>query len=176
MCWDLESGSSSWGVAAAHQGHITALAWSAAAAAAAAGAAAHGQGHDSSSSSCVISGGQDGVVRVWDGRSGRCIAERAVHVDKKGKGAVGNITTGGRSSNNSWKSGRRCAVVQLVLTSNSPASGWSHCQCLFPACSACPCSKGSTCQATTRNTVTTNLLPRLPYVAAALQAAAAAAT
>jgi WD40 repeat protein len=90
MCWDLDSGSSSWGVAAAHQGHITALAWSAAAA----GATAQDSGCDSSGSSCVISGAQDGVVRVWDGRSGSCVAEQAVHVHKKGKGAIGSIVTG----------------------------------------------------------------------------------
>lgn len=91
MCWDLEAGSSSWGVAAAHQGHITALAWSTAAA-----AANTPEQHlaRNSSSCCVISGGQDGVVRVWDGRTGSCSAEQAVHADKQGKGAVGNIVTG----------------------------------------------------------------------------------
>jgi hypothetical protein len=92
MCWDLDCGSSSWGAAAAHQGHITALAWSTAAAAAS-GASAQAAGDNSSC--CLISGGQDGVVRVWAGRTGRCVAEQAVHVDKKGKGAVGNILTGG---------------------------------------------------------------------------------
>lgn len=99
MCWDLEAGSSSWGVAAAHQGHITALAWSTAAAAAAANTPEQQLGC-SSSSCCVISGGQDGVVRVWDGRTGSCSAEQTVHADKKGKGAVGNIVTGLGSSGN----------------------------------------------------------------------------
>ncbi|WIA20909.1 hypothetical protein OEZ85_005253 [Tetradesmus obliquus] len=95
MCWDLDTGSSSWGVAAAHQGHITALAWSAAA------ANTPEQHLGCSSSSCfVISGGQDKVVRVWDGRTGSCSAEQTVHADKKGKGAVGNIVTGLGSSGN----------------------------------------------------------------------------
>ncbi|WIA41200.1 hypothetical protein OEZ86_004815 [Tetradesmus obliquus] len=98
MCWDLEAGSSSWGVAAAHQGHITALAWSTAAAAAANTPEQHLARN--SSSCCVISGGQDGVVRVWDGRTGSCSAEQAVHADKQGKGAVGNIVTGLGSSGN----------------------------------------------------------------------------
>uniref|UniRef100_A0A383VWN0 Uncharacterized protein n=1 Tax=Tetradesmus obliquus TaxID=3088 RepID=A0A383VWN0_TETOB len=95
MCWDLDTGSSSWGVAAAHQGHITALAWSAAA------ANTPEQHLGCSSSSCfVISGGQDIVVRVWDGRTGSCSAEQTVHADKKGKGAAGNIVTGLGSSGN----------------------------------------------------------------------------
>lgn len=91
MCWDLGSGISSWGVSAAHQGHVTALTWQ---------QSASGQ-HDqlqqdpgAGSSCCAVSGGQDGCVRVWDGRSGDCVAEQAVHVDKKGRGAVGNIVTG----------------------------------------------------------------------------------
>lgn len=90
MCWDLGSGSSSWGVSAAHQGHVTALTWQRS-------ALQQQQQHVgavASSSSCVLSGGQDGCVRVWDGRSGDCVAANAVHVDKKGKGAVGNINAG----------------------------------------------------------------------------------
>ncbi|KAF6262043.1 WD40-repeat-containing domain protein [Scenedesmus sp. NREL 46B-D3] len=92
MCWDLGSGSSCWGAAAAHQGHISALAWSAAR------APAQDAGNDGSC--CVISGGQDGVVQVWDGRTGGCVATQAVHVGKQGRGAVSNIVTGCGSSGN----------------------------------------------------------------------------
>lgn len=92
ICWDVASSSQTWSVTAAHEGHITGLTWQY--------SAAHSQptsantAADLTSSNCVLSGGQDGCVRVWDGRSGSCVAEQAVHVDKKGKGAVGNIIAG----------------------------------------------------------------------------------
>lgn len=101
MCWDLAAGSSSWGVAAAHQGHITALTWQQYNDATVlpmqhTGAASSRDNSEagSCSGSCVLTGGQDGLVRVWDGRTGTCTAEQAVHVDKRGKGAVGSIVTG----------------------------------------------------------------------------------
>jgi WD40 repeat protein len=123
MCWDLDSGSSSWGAAAAHAGHITALAWSSAAAL---GCAASAEDAGQGSSCCLVTGGQDGVVRVWDGRTGRCVAEQAVHVDKKGKGAVGNIVTGG------WD----CPCIAEQLSSAPTAClKCLGCSCLF--CNNC---------------------------------------
>eukprot|EP00878_Enallax_costatus_P028467 GHUV01030751.1.p2 GENE.GHUV01030751.1~~GHUV01030751.1.p2 ORF type:complete len:127 (-),score=39.95 GHUV01030751.1:218-598(-) len=99
MCWDLGSGSSSWGVSAAHEGHITALTWQHSAS-----RQQLQQQQDTAGSNCVISGGQDGCVRVWDGRSGDFVAEQAVHVDKRGKGAVGNIIAGKAEGAAVWSS------------------------------------------------------------------------
>lgn len=42
----------------------------------------------------VVTGGQDGAVRFWDARSGRCVAAHEVHVNERGHGAVGNIAAG----------------------------------------------------------------------------------
>jgi WD40 repeat protein len=124
MCWDLDSGSSSWGVAAAHQGHITALAWSTTAAAAAGGASAPDAGRDDSC--CLVSGGQDGVVRVWDGCTGSCVSKQAVHVDKKGKGAVGNIVTGGHFASWAWREQHgHVLCVQLWVRVLLPEQGKS---------------------------------------------------
>jgi WD40 repeat protein len=84
MCWDVSTASSGWGVKDAHTGHITALAW---------------QQDPAGHTSCALalSGGQDGVLKVWDGRTGSCIARQPLHVDAQGKGAIGSIVTGGLS-------------------------------------------------------------------------------
>jgi WD40 repeat protein len=80
MCWDVSSASSGWGVNDAHTGHITALAW-------------QQQGADNSPS-LALSGGQDGCLKVWDGRSGSCVATQSLHADARGKGAIGGIVSG----------------------------------------------------------------------------------
>lgn len=82
MCWDVRTASSGWGVKEAHAGHITALAWQ------------HDPANDSSCA-VALSGGQDGCLKVWDGRTGSCIARQPLHVDAQGKGAIGGIVTGG---------------------------------------------------------------------------------
>lgn len=86
MCWNVATASRGWGVKDSHIGHITALAWQ----------QDKQQGHNSSGD-VALSGGQDGFLRVWDGRSGGCIAQQPLHVDARGKGAIGAIVTGGWS-------------------------------------------------------------------------------
>jgi WD40 repeat protein len=81
MCWDVGSASSGWGVSDAHAGHITALMWQ--------------QQSADISSLLALSGGQDGCLKAWDGRSGSCVATQSLHADARGKGAIGGIVSGG---------------------------------------------------------------------------------
>lgn len=64
-----------------HSGHVTSLAWWEA-------------GDGSALSGCFVSGGQDGVVRVWDPRDCSNVAKLSLHVNMKGRGAVGDILAG----------------------------------------------------------------------------------
>jgi hypothetical protein len=106
MLWDIEALSSSggsdrghgsgglaprWACRKAHEGHVTALTW----ADGMASAAPVGEG---GSSGGLLSGGQDGYVRAWDARAPpgvACVAERALHVTPKGRGAVTAVLAGG---------------------------------------------------------------------------------
>jgi F-box/WD-40 domain protein 7 len=76
-----------------HKGHLTACAWlpadegdgGGAGGAVSAGASAGG-------ADLVVTGAQDGHVRVWDLRSSTCVANVAAHASDQGSGAVGDIT------------------------------------------------------------------------------------
>ena len=90
--WDARSGKKdAVGKRKACEGHVTALAWTRRV-----GYEAVMRGGD-----VLVSGGQDGVVKVWDFRiagKGACVATIEAHVRKNGSGAVGDVcqTRGGR--------------------------------------------------------------------------------
>lgn len=82
--WDLQGSSMSRNDKGAHQGHVTAVSW---------GCSFHpGAAEDPEMSEVYLTGGQDGVVRVWDARSrAGCQGELDLHTNEKGRGAVGFI-------------------------------------------------------------------------------------
>lgn len=98
MAWDVSTASSGWGVKDAHAGHITALAWQQQVQQQEQPPASSG----SSANLLALSGGQDGCLRVWDTRSGSCVAKQQLHVGAQGKGAVGGIVTGERGWGEGW--------------------------------------------------------------------------
>jgi hypothetical protein len=83
-CFDVPSGKRMWGSASAHAGHVTALAWGG------------GVSDSCSGGILALSGGQDGVLRAWDGRAARPVTERALHVGSAGRGALTGIAAGER--------------------------------------------------------------------------------
>jgi WD40 repeat protein len=102
MCWDVGTASSGWGAKNAHAGHITALAWQQ-------DQQQEQQQHAADSSTLALSGGQDGYLRVWDGRSGSHVAQQRLHASAQGKGAVGGIVTGAHTL--------RCLIGLTIPTS-----------------------------------------------------------
>jgi WD40 repeat protein len=83
-----------------HKGHLTACAWVPADAGADDETGAGGGGGGSSSTSAsgglgganlVVTGAQDGHVRVWDVRTRECVANVGAHASESGSGAVGDI-------------------------------------------------------------------------------------
>lgn len=68
LLWDTGSGGVSWRIKNVHVGHVTALAWFDPAGSRGSGADADGGG-GGPHAGCFVSGGQDGVVRVWDARA-----------------------------------------------------------------------------------------------------------
>ncbi|GLC37310.1 hypothetical protein PLESTB_001137600 [Pleodorina starrii] len=85
LLWDISAGGVSWRMKNVHQGHVTALAWFDENAGSSPG---EGEG-------CFVTGGQDGVVRVWDPRAKSNVAKVQLHVNEQGHGAVGDIIAGG---------------------------------------------------------------------------------
>lgn len=86
--WDLQAGAPLGRPVQAHAGHCTALAWW-----------AHGGNSGSSSAGAgpaplLLSGGQDGAVCLWDGRTAARQAAVAAHADGVGRGAVGSLHAG----------------------------------------------------------------------------------
>ena len=75
VCWDVASGDAT--NLGAHQGHATALA---------AAGADGGSGGGQLSGGTLLSGGQDGIVRLWDLRQARSACETRVHT-----GAVNDL-------------------------------------------------------------------------------------
>jgi WD40 repeat protein len=124
MCWDVSTASSRWGAKDAHAGHITALAW---------------QQDPAGHTSCVLalSGGQDGVLKVWDGRMGSCVARQPLHVDAQGKGAIGSIVTGGWGAMADGATAStlvafwavRSAAVLALMADGLVAAGQAHGRC-----------------------------------------------
>uniref|UniRef100_A0A7S0N463 Guanine nucleotide-binding protein subunit beta-like protein n=1 Tax=Pyramimonas obovata TaxID=1411642 RepID=A0A7S0N463_9CHLO len=76
--WDATVGHSLWSVENAHEGHVTALAWLP-------------SGAGSNTTALLMSGGQDGQLRVWDHRQKRKTAEQPLHCSTGGSGAIGQI-------------------------------------------------------------------------------------
>ncbi|KAG2433008.1 hypothetical protein HXX76_008735 [Chlamydomonas incerta] len=116
LLWDTSSSGVSWRMKNVHQGHVTSLAWfepggigrGASSGSGGFGADGRSSGGNNSSSGggagaggdanlagCFVTGGQDGVVRVWDPRSKTNVAEVQLHVNEQGHGAVGDIIAGG---------------------------------------------------------------------------------
>ncbi|EFJ44249.1 hypothetical protein VOLCADRAFT_118805 [Volvox carteri f. nagariensis] len=91
LLWDMSSGGVSWRMKNVHQGHVTSLAWfEEGGGGGGGGASAPGEG-----GGCFVTGGQDGVVRVWDPRAKANVAKVQLHVNEQGHGAVGDIIAGG---------------------------------------------------------------------------------
>ena len=93
--WDVEAGAPLGRPVQAHAGHCTALAWwadgsSSSGGGGAAAAAAAGP----PSTPLLLSGGQDGAVCLWDGRTRQRQAAVAAHAAPGGRGAVGSIHAG----------------------------------------------------------------------------------
>jgi WD40 repeat protein len=114
VLWDTEGATASATLQAAHTGHITALAWL----------------HSASSASLLVTGGQDGMLRVWDPRAPQgSVHSVAAHVTPKGQGAVSDIgvcgailvTTGADQSAAFWDS-RTLGLVGRVQLSDFPYS------------------------------------------------------
>lgn len=87
--WDLAAGAALGQPLPAHKGHCTALAWWTADD----GCSAH-VGTAGSDSHLLLSGGQDGCVRLWDCRQAAALAQAAAHVGPAGRGAVGSLAAG----------------------------------------------------------------------------------
>jgi WD40 repeat protein len=107
MCWNVgscsssSSSSSSLGVKDAHTGHVTALAWQ-----------QQQPQDDDEQPNIALSGGQDGCLRAWDSRQGRCIAQQALHAGSSGRGAVTAIMTGQSVQARLHDAGRRVCGVR----------------------------------------------------------------
>eukprot|EP00198_Chlamydomonas_reinhardtii_P013322 XP_001702659.1 predicted protein [Chlamydomonas reinhardtii] len=121
LLWDTSSSGVSWRMKNVHQGHVTSLAWfdtggpgrgaSSGGGGGGGGFGADGRGSggaaggarsagdaDANLAGCFVTGGQDGVVRVWDPRSKTNVAKVQLHVNEQGHGAVGDIIAGGAAA------------------------------------------------------------------------------
>lgn len=92
--WDLAAGAAVGGPLQAHTEHCTALAWWHV------GSSGGSADEISSRGNLLLSGGQDGCVRLWDFRAGRQVAQQAAHAGPAGKGAVGSMSAGPPSAPN----------------------------------------------------------------------------
>jgi F-box/WD-40 domain protein 7 len=83
--WDLAAGAAVGTLVHAHKGHCTALQWWTQ-------HACQGlQGGSAGGQPLLLSGGQDGCLRVWDLRTRHKVAHCAAHAEAGGTGAVGSI-------------------------------------------------------------------------------------
>jgi hypothetical protein len=99
--WRLHEGSAATALRG-HKGHLTALAWMAAdvagAGAGGSAGAAGAAGTDLSAggpfggADLLVSGAQDGRVRVWDLRAAAAVANIGCHASAEGAGAIGDIS------------------------------------------------------------------------------------
>jgi WD40 repeat protein len=74
-------GGEAWRLKNIHRGHITSLCW-------------WYNSHEPNFGGLFMSGGQDGVLRVWDRRNKSNVSKVQLHVNEKGHGAVSNICAG----------------------------------------------------------------------------------
>lgn len=85
--WSIGAGKALGKLVQAHDGHCTALTWL---------RDGSSSGREASSTSpdahLLLSGGQDGAVKVWDAKTGQQRAAMAAHAGPSGRGAVGSIT------------------------------------------------------------------------------------
>ena len=91
--WSIGAGKALGKLVQAHDGHCTALTWLRDGSSSSSGG---GSGSEASSTSpdahLLLSGGQDGAVKLWDARTGQQRAAMAAHAGPSGRGAVGSIT------------------------------------------------------------------------------------
>jgi len=64
-----------WVPQGAHKGHVTAM------------AGLEGETAVGGGAPLLLTGGQDGVLRVWDARQANCVKEQPLHVGSRGAGA-----------------------------------------------------------------------------------------
>lgn len=89
--WDVAAGKAVGGLVQAHAGHCTALAWWGGSGSSEGGSGSSREGGSGSTEApLLLSGGQDGAVKLWDARC-RQQAAVAAHASPKGCGAVGSI-------------------------------------------------------------------------------------
>ncbi|GBG65012.1 hypothetical protein CBR_g48759 [Chara braunii] len=94
VIWDGAKGSAIWNITGAHKGHLTSLLWVEEKPKAAVGpgetdTSQEEDGDGSGRLPCVfISGGQDGMLRVWDIREKLCVNEVPIHRTPTGTGAI----------------------------------------------------------------------------------------
>eukprot|EP00903_Cladosiphon_okamuranus_P015931 g14716.t1 len=96
---------------AAHRGHVTVVK-------ALSGMNGGGAGGGSGTSGCVVTGGQDGFVRIWDPRVGGVTAaalEAPAHRGSTGVGAVGDVIAAGTGGNRlvSFGADKRVCVLEV---------------------------------------------------------------
>ena len=78
---EAADGGEAWRLKNIHRGHITSLCW-------------WYNSHEPNFGGLFMSGGQDGILRVWDRRHNSNVAKVQLHVNEKGHGAVSNICAG----------------------------------------------------------------------------------
>lgn len=79
IVWDPEAAAPRARLEGAHAGHVTAMAWMP-------------DGGAGAGETLLLTGGQDGTLRVWDCRAARaCVGEVAAHVGAGGRGAVSEV-------------------------------------------------------------------------------------
>lgn len=134
--WDLTHEKVSWTADKAHQGHVTSLAW---------------LENPQYQSNILLTGGQDGILQLWDVRSGSEVAAHIVHAcEMKGIGAVSSIKVCGEGdSGKVVTAGADGKVNVLDPRTNFSAIGSAHLTD-FPYCLQvigdlvlCGCGDGS---------------------------------
>ena len=89
-------------------GHVTALAW---------------HQDDRQQQALLASGGQDGSIKLWDGRAAAPVMQGAAHASAAGRGAVG-----GREGKSgvSWEGNLAHLTSWSLRVQTAGFSGWTH--------------------------------------------------
>lgn len=157
VVWDLGSAAARFAVAGAHAGHVTAAAWAGGCRSPAAPNAASGADAGAGAGEIFATGGQDGCVRLWDGRAGpgrgpgppSPAASAEPHVGRDGTGAVGDIsyspcglvvTTGADMTLRVLDPRASLRVVTTVALPDFP-----YCMTLVGGLGVCGCGNGAAC-------------------------------